>query len=179
MYDLIEKDIEVEVHKITDMAKTPYRATSSAAAFDLHACFYNDDIKANGGQSVRVKDNDGIRSVNIFPHDRFLIPTGLILLLPRNIKAAIYPRSGLAYNSGLTVINSPGTIDSDYSNELFVILINHSDIPITIKNGDRIAQIEFVPVITDEISFKEIPIDKVNEFKAEQKRQGGIGHTGK
>jgi dUTP pyrophosphatase len=86
-------------------------------------------------------------SLTIPPLGRALVPTGLALEIPFNYEAQIRPRSGLALSSGLTVLNSPGTIDSDYRGELKIILVNLGEGPCTIKNGDRIAQLVFAPVV--------------------------------
>ena len=79
----------------------------------------------------------------ILPHQRACIPTGIFLAIPSNYEAQIRPRSGLALKSGITVLNGPGTIDSDYRGEIKIILINHSDEVFNINDGDRIAQIVF------------------------------------
>ncbi|MDR3147294.1 MAG: dUTP diphosphatase, partial [Treponema sp.] len=83
--------------------------------------------------------------LSIPPLGRALIPTGLALEIPANYEAQVRPRSGLAASAGLTVLNSPGTIDSDYRGELKVILVNLGSVPYSVKNGDRIAQLVFAP----------------------------------
>ncbi len=80
------------------------------------------------------------------PGERMLIPTGLILAIGKGYEGQIRPRSGLAIKSGLTVLNAPGTIDSDYRGEVKIILINHGKEPVSIKRGDRIAQLVLAPV---------------------------------
>ena len=102
---------------------------------------------------------------------RALIPTGLFIELPAGTEGQVRPRSGLAYKHGITVLNSPGTIDSDYRGELKVILINLSDQDLTIKNGDRIAQL--VVARHEQIQFENAEILSVSERGA-----GGFGHTG-
>ncbi len=106
------------------------------------------------------------------PGQRELIPTGLIIELPEGFEAQIRPRSGLAVKEGITILNTPGTIDSDYRGEIKVLLINlgHSDY--TIKRGDRIAQIVICPVVTANFIIQE----SLNEtFRG----RGGFGSTGK
>jgi len=85
--------------------------------------------------------------VSISPLQRCLIPTGLAFQIPEGYEAQVRPRSGLAYKAGLTVLNSPGTIDSDYRGEVQIILINLGNEAITIQPGERIAQIVFTPVV--------------------------------
>ena len=109
--------------------------------------------------------------VTIPPLGRARIPTGLFLEIPDGYEAQIRPRSGLAYNNGITVLNSPGTIDSDYRGEVGVILINLSADAFTVKNGERIAQMVISPVTRAQL--------KEAELLSETKRgSGGFGSTG-
>ena len=108
----------------------------------------------------------------IKPNERGLIPTGIALSLPQNIEAQVRPRSGLSLKYGITVLNSPGTIDSDYRGEIKVILINHGSEDFLIKNNDRIAQLVFNEVV--KVSFKE-----VNNLDQTSRDQKGFGSTGK
>lgn len=157
----------------------PARQTPDSACFDIRACFHTEKIKANGKQEVEVRDHGGGLQVSLFPNDRFLITTGLIMIPPKGYKISVKPRSGLAFNVGVSVINTPGTIDCDYSKETYILLVNHSDIPVVIKEGDRIAQIELEPVISDDVEFEEIEMDDVLAFRDLQVRKGGIGSTDK
>jgi len=104
--------------------------------------------------------------------ERVLIPTGLFLALPENWEAQIRPRSGLAIKQGLTCLNTPGTIDADYRGELKVILINLSNEPQLITDGDRIAQMVFQKV-------EKVILEKVEILEATERGVGGFGHTGK
>jgi dUTP pyrophosphatase len=105
------------------------------------------------------------------PLGRAKIPTGLFVEIPRGCEGQVRPRSGLAFRSGLTVLNSPGTIDSDYRGELEVIIINLGSEPFTVKNGDRIAQLVISPVHRAEIAE--------TETLSETTRGGfGFGSTG-
>lgn len=106
------------------------------------------------------------------PFERKLIPTGLYIELPEGYEAQIRPRSGLAIKSGITVLNSPGTIDADYRGEIKVILINFSKDEFTIKSGDRICQM--VIAKHEKAEFVE-----VNEISETERGAGGFGHTGK
>ena len=106
------------------------------------------------------------------PFDRKLIPTGLYIELPDGYEAQIRPRSGLAIKSGITVLNSPGTIDADYRGEIKVILINLSDTDFTIKSGDRICQM----VIAKHEKAEFIEVEEISET---ERGAGGFGHTGK
>jgi dUTP pyrophosphatase len=106
------------------------------------------------------------------PMERKLIPTGLFLELPQGYEAQVRPRSGLAINQGITCLNSPGTVDSDYRGEIKVILINLSGEEQTIRPGDRIAQMVISPV-------QQIEWQAVDEVAATARNAGGFGHTGK
>ena len=108
----------------------------------------------------------------IKPNERELIPTGIAVSLPQNIEGQVRPRSGLSLKYGITVLNSPGTIDSDYRGEIKVILINHGNEDFLIKNNDRIAQLVFNEVL--KVSFKE-----VNNLDQTSRDQKGFGSTGK
>ncbi|MBX7151355.1 dUTP diphosphatase [bacterium] len=99
------------------------------------------------------------------------IPTGLRLEIPQGYEGQIRPRSGLAAKFGVTVINTPGTIDSDYRGEIKVLLINMSTVPFIVHRGDRIAQIVFSPVIRAELDFSE-------QLDNTKRGDGGFGHTG-
>jgi dUTP pyrophosphatase len=111
-------------------------------------------------------------SVTIPPLGRYMVPTGLYLEIPENYEAQVRPRSGLAFSSGVTVLNAPGTIDSDYRGELKIILINLGAEPFTIKNGDRIAQLVISPVVQAILE----PVVLLNET---QRGSGGFGSTGR
>ena len=106
------------------------------------------------------------------PFERKLIPTGLYIELPDGYEAQIRPRSGLAIKSGITVLNSPGTIDADYRGEIKVILINLSNQDFTIKSGERICQM----VIAKHEKAEFIEVEEISET---ERGAGGFGHTGK
>ncbi|MET0347773.1 MAG: dUTP diphosphatase [Methyloceanibacter sp.] len=110
-------------------------------------------------------------AVAIPPGARALIPTGFALELTRGYEAQVRPRSGLALKHGVTLLNSPGTIDSDYRGELMVILVNHGDEPFLVRRGERIAQLVIAPVSHAEIVAAE-------ELAATSRGPGGFGSTG-
>lgn len=106
------------------------------------------------------------------PFERKLIPTGLYIELPDGYEAQIRPRSGLAIKSGITVLNSPGTIDADYRGEIKVILINLSQDDFTVKSGERICQMVIA-------KYEKAEFVEVNEISETERGAGGFGHTGK
>lgn len=110
--------------------------------------------------------------VTLRPFERALVPTGLFIELPQGYEAQVRPRSGLAIKNGITCLNSPGTIDSDYRGELKVILINLSQDAQTLHHGDRIAQMVVSPVVR-------VGWEKVEEIGETARNAGGFGHTGK
>lgn len=105
------------------------------------------------------------------PMQRVLVPTGLFIALPDGYEAQVRPRSGLAIKKGITVLNSPGTIDADYRGEVCVILVNLSNEPFTITDGERIAQM--VIARYEKIDWK--PVESLDET---ERGAGGFGHTG-
>lgn len=119
------------------------------------------DLRANLDGPIIIK-----------PLERILVPTGLYLALPPHYEAQIRPRSGLALKHGITVLNSPGTIDADYRGELRIILINLSNEPFTINDGERIAQM----VISN---CEQGVFEDVDSLDETERGTGGFGHTGK
>jgi len=109
--------------------------------------------------------------VTLLPGERALIPTGIALALPDGCEAQIRPRSGLALKHGVTLVNTPGTIDPDYRGEIGVILINHGADPFTVHPGDRIAQMIFA-------RFERADLVEVEELEETARGEGGFGHTG-
>ncbi|MDR1090826.1 MAG: dUTP diphosphatase [Prevotella sp.] len=112
------------------------------------------------------------KPVTLAPLERTLVPTGLYLELPQGYEAQIRPRSGLALKHGLTVLNSPGTIDADYRGEIRVILVNLSNENFVINDGERICQM----VIAEHAQVKWEEVDSINDT---ERGAGGFGHTGK
>ena len=109
--------------------------------------------------------------ITLEPGQRSLIPTGLKIALPTGYEAQVRPRSGLAYKQGITVLNSPGTIDADYRGDVGVILINHGSESFTIENGERIAQLIIA-------KFVQIDWDEVLDLSSTSRGEGGFGSTG-
>lgn len=129
------------------------------------------EYATEGAAGMDIRANiDG--PIVLQPMERFLVPTGLFIELLPGYEAQVRPRSGLAVKQGITCLNSPGTIDSDYRGEVRVILINLSHEDQTIHHGDRIAQMVIHPV--EQIKWK--TVKKIGETK---RNDGGFGHTGK
>jgi len=110
-------------------------------------------------------------SVVLEPGDRGVVPTGLILEIPRGWEGQVRPRSGLALRWGLSLVNSPGTIDSDYRGEVKVLLINLGAEPVTVNRGDRIAQVIFAPVAS-------VRLEVVDRIEKTDRGSGGFGSSG-
>lgn len=105
------------------------------------------------------------------PGQRTLIPTGLQMALPKGYEAQIRPRSGLAYRNGITMLNTPGTIDADYRGEVKVLAINHGEEPFVIHHGDRIAQMVIAPV-------QQFEVEEADQLPGTERGEGGFGSTG-
>ncbi len=146
--------MNINIKKMNSNAKLPYRATEGSAGADLFACL-------EGG------------SVTIMPNERMLVPTGLAISVPdKNHGAFIFPRSSLSSKFGISLANCVGVVDSDYRGEIKVPLINHSDEPFTVNDGDRIAQLVIMPVIVPDFVEAE-------QLDATERGEGGFGSTGK
>ncbi len=144
--------IDVRIKKLSDNAILPSYATEHSAGVDLSACLENQVIIKSGEVAI--------------------IPTGLAIALPESYEAQIRPRSGLAAKSGITVLNTPGTIDADYRGELKVILINHSKVDFVVENGMRIAQMVIAKHET--ANFISSNFDEAETARG----TGGFGSTG-
>ena len=131
--------------------KLPEYSTAFSAGMDLRANLENEIV--------------------LSPGKRILVPTGLFIELPPQYEAQIRPRSGLALKKGITVLNTPGTIDADYRGEVGIILINLSDVPFTIKDGERICQM----IIARHETIDWTEVDNLNDS---DRGPGGFGHTG-
>ena len=124
----------------------------------------------SAGMDLRAYLPDG--QMVIKPMQRALVPTGLFMEIPVGYEGQVRPRSGLAIKSGITVLNSPGTIDADYRGEVKVILINLSDADFVIKSGDRIAQLVIA-------KHEQPEVVEVQILSETERGAGGFGHTGK
>jgi dUTP pyrophosphatase len=145
--------INVEIMRVPGCGDIPLPAyeTEHAAGMDLHAAVDE--------------------AVVLEPGCRALVPTGLRIALPPGTEAQIRPRSGLAVRHGISMVNTPGTIDADYRGEIRIILINHGAEPFTVNRGDRIAQMVIAPVLRANWIEK----DRLCETR---RGEGGFGHTG-
>ncbi|CAN5436810.1 dUTP diphosphatase [soil metagenome] len=143
-----EVEIKILNHSSNDL---PSYATTGSAGLDLRA-----DLEA---------------PVSLKPLERIIVPTGIFIEIPPGFEGQVRPRSGLALKYGITCLNSPGTVDSDYRGELKVILVNISDKEFTISHGERIAQL----VISKIEKAKLIP---VTSLETSLRGEGGFGHTG-
>ena len=144
--------VKVLIKKLDPEVKLPEYKTNGASGMDLKAF-----IK---------------KPINLKPKTSSLIPTGLSVAFVKDYEIQIRPRSGLAAKNNITVLNTPGTIDSDYRGEIKVIIYNHGDNSFIVNNGDRIAQMVLSPVI-------KIELEEANELPKTLRGKGGFGSTGK
>jgi dUTP pyrophosphatase len=158
----------IKVKKLHTEAIVPERATPLSSGFDLCTL---DVVKPN-----RLKtpyDPDFLLYV-LCPGERVLVRTGISLEIPEGYEGQVRPRSGLALKNGITVLNSPGTIDADYRGDVGVILVNQGDETFSIHKGDRIAQLVISPVCHGETV---VLIE--SDLTITERDEGGFGHTGK
>ena len=144
--------VKVEIKKLDPNVDLPNYQSDGASGLDLKAFLK--------------------KSIVIKPNTSEIIPTGLSVAIPYEYEIQIRPRSGLAAKSNITVLNTPGTIDSDYRGEIKVILFNHSKVDFEVKNGDRIAQIVLMSVL-------KIEFDEKSELSSTSRGLSGFGSTGK
>jgi len=145
--------VRVQVTRLpgNDDLPLPQPATVGSAGLDLRACL--------------------AETLTIAPGARVLIPTGIALALPHGYEAQVRPRSGLALRTGLTLLNSPGTVDADYRGEIQVLVINLGDAAVVLERGDRIAQLIVHPV-------PRVEWEEVEALPLSARGAGGFGHTG-
>ena len=144
--------VKVLIKKLYPSVQLPEYKTSGASGMDLIAFLKN--------------------SINIKPKKSYLIPTGLSVAFSENYEIQIRPRSGLAAKKNISVLNTPGTIDSDYRGEIKVIIYNHGDSDFVVNNGDRIAQMILTPVI-------KMKLEETDKLPETIRGEGGFGSTGK
>ena len=144
--------IKVLIKKLNSSVKLPSYKTNGASGMDLMAFIE--------------------KPINLGPGKSCLVPTGLSVAFSEKYEIQIRPRSGLAAKNNISVLNTPGTIDSDYRGELKIIIYNHGNEDFVIKNGDRIAQIVLVPVVKMEF-------EETNDLPETIRGEGGFGSTGK
>ena len=128
------------------------------------------ETKNSAGMDLRAYLPEG--PITLEPMQRALVPTGLYMEIPEGYEGQVRPRSGLAIKSGITVLNSPGTIDADYRGQVCVIIIHLSDKPFVINSGDRIAQLVIA-------KCEQAEIEQVEVLSETERGAGGFGHTGK
>ena len=144
--------VKVLIKKLNSSVKLPSYKTDGASGMDLMACIE--------------------KPINLEPGKSCLIPTGLSVAFPSDYEIQIRPRSGLAAKENISILNTPGTIDSDYRGELKIILFNHGNENFIINNNDRVAQMVLTPVIKMEL-------EETNELPNSIRGKGGFGSTGK
>ncbi|NLU50344.1 MAG: dUTP diphosphatase [Syntrophomonadaceae bacterium] len=152
----LEFNVRVDIKKVSarigNDIPAPYYATAGAAGMDLCACLDEE--------------------VTVEPGERIQVPTGIAIKMPRHVVGLIFPRSGHAWRSGIILSNAVGVVDADYVGEVKVLLTNlDREKPFTVRPGDRIAQIVFMPVLTAELNF-------VDELEGTLRGAGGFGSTG-
>ena len=143
--------MEVLIKKLSDKAIIPKYKTKGASGLDVSACIN--------------------KTIELMPSQKILVPTGISVSVPESYEIQIRPRSGLAVKNDISVLNSPGTIDSDYRGEMKVILFNHGKKMFKIENGLRIAQMVICPIIKAQIKV----VDSLSETS---RGEGGFGSTG-
>ena len=127
------------------------------------------ETKNSAGMDLRANLPEG--GITLNPMQRAMVPTGLFMEIPEGYEGQVRPRSGLAAKHGITVLNTPGTIDADYRGEVKVILINLSDVPFAINHGDRIAQIVFA-------RCEQAQLTETDTISDTERGAGGFGHSG-
>tara|TARA_B100000214_G_scaffold337028_1_gene281340 strand:- start:1369 stop:1806 length:438 start_codon:yes stop_codon:yes gene_type:complete len=144
--------VKVLIKKLNPSVQLPSYKTSGASGMDLMAYIE--------------------KPINLKPGKACLVPTGLSVAFPEEYEIQIRPRSGLAAKNNISILNTPGTIDSDYRGEIKIILFNHSNENFIIKNNDRVAQMVLTPIIKMEL-------EETNELPKSIRGKGGFGSTGK
>jgi len=144
--------IKVLIKKLNLKAQIPKYKTEGSSGMDLMALVEN---------PIKIK-----------PNESALIPTGISIAIPKDSEVQIRPRSGLAAKSSISVLNTPGTVDSDYRGEIKIILFNHGKEEFTVNNNDRIAQMVLMPIL-------KIKFEEVEDLPTTLRGSGGFGSTGK
>ncbi len=144
--------VKVLVKRLNSNVKLPEYKTSGSSGMDLMACVD--------------------KPIKILPNTQELIPTGISIAIPEDLEIQIRPRSGLAAKSSIGVLNTPGTIDSDYRGELKIILFNHGNKEFIVNNNDRVAQMVLTPIL-------KIELEEVDRLPETIRGSGGFGSTGK
>jgi dUTP pyrophosphatase len=152
----VKYDITVDVttvsDKVGDTVQYPFYATEGAAGMDLCACLEQEIV--------------------LEPGARVQVPTGIAIKMPPGVVALLFPRSGNAWRSGITLSNAVGVVDQDYIGEIKVLLTNLGDKPFPVRPGDRVAQMVFLPVLQARLNL-------VDELESTERGSGGFGSTGR
>ncbi|MCW2279170.1 dUTP diphosphatase [Heliophilum fasciatum] len=156
----------VKVKKLHPQAILPQRQTTGSSGFDLHV------LDAVTWDCARAPYDDHFTSITICPGDRILVRTGIALQLELGMEGQVRPRSGLALRHGITLLNTPGTIDADYRGDIGLILINLGQQPVEIGKGERVGQLVIQPV------WHQLQLVEIEELELTQRGTGGFGHTG-
>ena len=128
------------------------------------------ETSSSAGMDLRAYLPEG--PITLKPMQRTLVPTGLFMEIPEGYEGQVRPRSGLAIKHGITVLNTPGTIDADYRGEVKIILVNLSDTDFVINSGERVAQIVFA-------KCEQMEVENVDTLSETERGEGGFGHTGR
>ena len=176
------KNVRIGVVNLTDdPIDLPQAGTDFAACFDVRANFWTSIVKGYTSDNDKLEwEVPSTKVIDIEPQERVLIPTGMALIIPKGYCVKIYPRSGISTKQGLTLVNNVGIIDSDYTGELFVSLVNLSDAEVSIAQGDKIAQImveKLVPTVFYEQETAEL-LSRASESNRKFGNAGGFGSTG-
>ena len=162
------------IFKLHPTVMNPSLATANSACVDVYAFIQNKEIavydRYNNKSTIKTDENSV--SIRIGPKERILVPTGIILDIPKHFSVRMHPRSGLAIKKGLALVNCEGVIDSDYVEELMIPLVNTSDISYDIGHQERVAQMELVR--TEHFVYQHI--SERPSIKTD--RSGGFGSTG-
>lgn len=163
----------IKVFRMYDDAALPTRATEQSACYDIQACIVDGmRIDTYGSYNEYLSRPVSGNRFDVYPGERALIPTGLVFDIPSGYSLRIHPRSGLSLKKGITLANSEGVVDSDYTHQTFVSMINNSDVTFTLEHGDRIAQVELMPVL-------HVQFEETNQtVMPKTDRAGGFGSTG-
>ena len=165
----------LKIYKMFDDVTTPRFASRGSACFDLHAYISKDhgiEAFADAGYKKIPKQIRPDRSIIVYPNERILITTGIVMDIPVRHSVRLHARSGNAFKKGLTLANGEGIIDNDYVEEVMCMMHNISDMNVLINNGDRLCQGELVEDLVYEI-------DEIDDRpKSKTDREGGFGSTG-
>lgn len=167
--------IQVKVINKSKSLQLPKYETDGSDGFDFRACFDSGEkaiVYSRELGKLEVELNPEESTIVLSPGERALIPTGLFIELPKNYRLHVSPRSGLALKNGVTVLNTPGKIDSDYRGGIGIIIINHGFEDFIIKHNDRIAQ----GAIEYSMQLNWVSAETLSET---ERGEGGFGHTGK